>query len=260
MKLTMNVTGLCLCLILSTTATCQEANKNTPSVPLPPEPSALKVESEGPLNLLLIDPQGLRFGFDARGGKVVKEIPGGSFYCCPDSSSQVIDIAELIAGTYTLEGTAYGSGEYALSLEQVSEHLVTLNRQERRGSVTPGQVISLRMAVPFLARIDLKPGDADNVVNPATEPLVPVVIFSEAFFDAPSRIDIKTIRFGQTGEENSLAGDPEARDVNGDGLPDVVCQIRLTLTRLGRDHSRALLKAKLRDGKDILALDIVGWR
>ena len=79
--------------------------------------------------------------------------------------------------------------------------------------------------------IDIRPWSGTNLVwCRATWDLLPVAVLSEDGFDATA-IDHDTVRFGRTGVEAavaSLAGRPlrYARDVNGDGLRDMVYTFR----------------------------------
>ena len=96
---------------LSTTSTSHVATNNTasaspvvytlaPNIPI----CSIVVQGHSPIDILLIDDQGRRCGFDSGSGTVVNEIPGGS-YSGPGTEPETITIPYGM-GTYQIE--AYG--------------------------------------------------------------------------------------------------------------------------------------------------------
>jgi VCBS repeat-containing protein len=88
--------------------------------------------------------------------------------------------------------------------------------------------------------IDVKPGVASDVINLKKESSVQVAILSTAAFNAPQQVVTSSLRFGRTGTEATLVyngsnGQPlvEARDVNGDGLLDLVATFSTSGLRVG---------------------------
>jgi len=85
--------------------------------------------------------------------------------------------------------------------------------------------------------IDVRPGnDGPAPIQPASGGVVPVAILAAPDFDPVDRFHRPSLRFGKTGEEESLSyrdGAPHcsAEDVNGDGLTDLVC--RFASSKLG---------------------------
>jgi Tol biopolymer transport system component len=79
-----------------------------------------------------------------------------------------------------------------------------------------------------LTPIDVRPGKAPNLINPNSAGRLQVAVLSTRTFDAPSSVDASTLTFGRTGAESSRAACSKTfRDVNGDGLPDLVCRFAL---------------------------------
>ena len=71
--------------------------------------------------------------------------------------------------------------------------------------------------------IDIKPGSDTNHINPNSRGRTNVAILSTPEFDALAMIDRRTLRFGRTGEEESLHSCKEkGRDDNSDGLRDLI--------------------------------------
>jgi hypothetical protein len=75
--------------------------------------------------------------------------------------------------------------------------------------------------------IDIRPFSKHNKVLPWKWGLIPVAILSTADFHAPSEIDLKTLKFGREGVEDSLSFcQRHSRDINRDGLTDLLCFFR----------------------------------
>ena len=76
------------------------------------------------------------------------------------------------------------------------------------------------VVTPSVIEIGISPA----AINPKSRGKIPITIFSGADFDAPSMVDRKTLTFGRLGDEKSLAFcDAYGKDVNGDGLNDLIC-------------------------------------
>lgn len=71
--------------------------------------------------------------------------------------------------------------------------------------------------------LDIKPGRAENPINPKSNGVIPAAILSENSFDASS-VDQASVRFGP---KQALAlGRGQLKDVNGDGLLDLLLHFR----------------------------------
>lgn len=85
-----------------------------------------------------------------------------------------------------------------------------------------------------------------------------VAILSSRTLDAPKELDRNSLRFGRTGAEASLSRcNKDAQDVNADGLPDVLCQFKTSLTGLGTGDTEVILKGKTQEGLSIEGSDTV---
>lgn len=102
--------------------------------------------------------------------------------------------------------------------------------------------------------IAIKPGAAPRVpVDTHGNGTIPVAILSTPTFDATTSVDQSTLRFGRTGSEDSLAFcNPGGEDVNGDGLPDLVCHFRKQLTGFQSGDTLAILQGATVDGSPIV--------
>ena len=103
--------------------------------------------------------------------------------------------------------------------------------------------------------IDVKPGDATNTISLKFDSKLPVAILSTAAFDATRAVDVNSLTFGKTGTEDSLirhrrTGKPqvEYRDVNGDGLLDLIGYFDVKKTGLLVGDTEAFLGGRLTNG------------
>ena len=94
--------------------------------------------------------------------------------------------------------------------------------------------------------IDIKPGDAYNTINLKGVKNISVAMLSSTNFSAPDQIDRTTITFGKTGDENSLISCAKrSKDVNGDGLLDLVCTFSVKSTGFQCGDTEGILKGKV---------------
>ena len=111
---------------------------------------------------------------------------------------------------------------------------------------------------PVEVLIDIKPGSDPNPINPGSNGLIPVAIFSSPELDATT-IDPTTVELGGAtvavrGKGNSLAHE---EDVDGDGLLDLVVQVETTgFDEIGEDGV-VILTAETTDGTQITGSDVV---
>ena len=102
--------------------------------------------------------------------------------------------------------------------------------------------------------IDVRPHTPNNVISLSGEPF-PVVILSAAQFDATT-IAFPTIRFGHSGTE-AAPTELNIRDVNRDGLLDVVVKFRPSQTGLLLTDTIAYLTAQTKTGQSVIGQDVV---
>ena len=105
--------------------------------------------------------------------------------------------------------------------------------------------------------IDIKPGDKHNVINPRSHGRVWVAVLSdtdnETAFD-PLQIDIATVRFGPDGATTNRY---QVRDVNKDGLGDLLVQFRIPDTGIQCGDTEATLTGETFDGREVSATDSI---
>jgi len=116
----------------------------------------------------------------------------------------------------------------------------------------------LFFTVPLPIRIDIRPDSDENPVHIHSRGKIPVAILSAPGFDAPSRVNRETLTFGRTGTEPSLAFcNSEAEDVNGDGLPDLICHFYASLTGFTPGDSHGILRGRTLDSIPLKGRDTV---
>jgi len=106
--------------------------------------------------------------------------------------------------------------------------------------------------------VDIKPGSQTNSINPRSLGRINVAILSTPEFNALTMIDQTTMRFGRTGEEESLLScKKKGRDVNHDGLPDLICVFSIHDTGFIEGDTTGILTAQTIDGIAITGQDLI---
>jgi len=97
--------------------------------------------------------------------------------------------------------------------------------------------------------IDIMPHKSSNTIKSKGKGNIPVAILSTSDFDARALIDKTSLTFGRTGEEASLASCKRNRkDVNRDGLPDLICIFKTNLTGFQIGDTEGILKGRTVEG------------
>lgn len=100
----------------------------------------------------------------------------------------------------------------------------------------------------YLTPIDIRPGTTVNRIHPGGRGAVRVAILSTKNFDAFALVNQATLTFGHSGSEASLAScGKKGRDVNSDGLRDLVCRFRLSATGFQPGDTVGILRFKTID-------------
>ena len=112
---------------------------------------------------------------------------------------------------------------------------------------------------PILAvAIDISPGDSPNMVKAKSKGEISVAVLSTSSFDAPVSVDPAALTFGRTGDERSWAScEAGGVDIDGDGLPDLLCHFVIGMTGFQAGDSEGVLKGWTRDGLALLGKDHV---
>ena len=95
-------------------------------------------------------------------------------------------------------------------------------------------------------------------INPNAMGTIPVAILSSPAFDATTQVNRTSVTFGHTGNEQSLAFcNPGGQDVNGDGLPDLVCHFDSGKTNFVAGDTRGFLQGVAVSGVAMLGSESI---
>lgn len=108
----------------------------------------------------------------------------------------------------------------------------------------PGLMGSLHEAARAFSGIpvDIKPGDTTNALNPNSRGVIPVAVLGTDHLDVASTIDPDTARLGPHAARPAMP--PQVRDVNGDGVPDLLFHFRTQATGIQCDRAMTVLTVK----------------
>ncbi|HOD75658.1 MAG TPA: hypothetical protein PKJ17_06495 [Syntrophorhabdaceae bacterium] len=106
--------------------------------------------------------------------------------------------------------------------------------------------------------IDIRPWSAENVLHLLERGLLPVAVLGGNAFDALGTIDLGTISFGRTGDEDSMAFcSPWDWDVNADGYQDLICLFWVQKAGFQCGDTGGILKGMTQDGTTLEGRDAV---
>jgi hypothetical protein len=188
--------------------------------------------------------------------------------CCPTTDVHI----RLNSATSLLDGDINGFGQIVLF--DLQQQVTAGDKFDFIvGFGTDGNYFNdstaLQLAIDLLPAIDIKPGDAGNKIHIGQVGNVGVVILSSASFHAPVMVVRDSLTFGRIGNEQSLVFQPDSsdpkllvpvcnpRDVNGDGLKDLVCQFNKQQTGFQLTDTSGVVRGKTGTGVTIKGTDLV---
>ncbi len=124
-------------------------------------------------------------------------------------------------------------------------------------SLPPISILNLGVNVSFPIKIDIKPGSFPNSINPKSSGVIPVAILSTGEFNATTKVNISSVRFGPRGARESHNKAHFKQDVNDDGYPDLVLHFDIQDTGISCGNKSATLTGKTYDGMDIEGSDTI---
>jgi hypothetical protein len=124
------------------------------------------------------------------------------------------------------------------------------------GTVLDGNGVTVCPArIP--ATIDVLPGTFPNRINIKSTGVIPVAILSTPYYDAPSRVNQHTVRFGPTGTEAIIDGLCKSEDVNHDGVLDLLCRFRIQDAKFKLGDTVARIRWGNQDFEGLAAVVVV---
>jgi hypothetical protein len=110
---------------------------------------------------------------------------------------------------------------------------------------------------PTAMTIDIKPGDAKNIVRASAGRVIPVAIFGSSNLNVTA-INPRTIRLN--GVDVMLVGKSDKSlcrqaDINDDSYEDLVCDVRTTGFKVGEGEYKIILKASTYNGESLAGED-----
>ena len=117
----------------------------------------------------------------------------------------------------------------------------------------------IRGFLATLVDISIKPGTTPPVpINAGSHEPIPVAIISTSGFNAVTTVDTNSLTFGRTGQEQSLRYcDAGGQDVNGDGLPDLVCYFETQSAGFESSDTLGILMGKTVQGGKIIGQEAI---
>jgi len=134
----------------------------------------------------------------------------------------------------------------------MKEHLFV-----NKGIIVVGLILTAVMAYACGVDCDIKPGTAQNKINPGSHGRVKVAILSSPNFDATS-ICIPTVGFGKLcRSEGTSVVSYDYQDVDNDGDLDLVCQFNVDETGIDYGDSSASIVGNTDLGESFNSEDII---
>ena len=104
--------------------------------------------------------------------------------------------------------------------------------------------------------LDIRPRSDRNHIQASSRAKVPVALLGSESFDVES-VDVGTLLFGPEGAQPTGRRPSKLKDVNRDGIDDLLLKFRANETGLGEDDVEACLEGPTDAGQAFMACDAV---
>ena len=186
-----------------------------------------------------------------------------------DTDAVLLEIDPATGATLstTLHGGLYDDMASAVVTDGTDLYVIGESRSfgSNDGNVVgENDLVILRYSITAQVEIDIKPGSFPNSINPKSKGKIPVAILSTSEFDAPEMVDIDSLTFGRTGDEDSLAFcDPKPKNKDKtknkgkNKVEDLICHFYTEDTGFECGDTKGVLKGMTMDGTPIQGSDSV---
>lgn len=202
-------------------ATATTTSSYSPS--LPKEMFAISLAS--PADLLVVDPQGKKLGFDASSQTEKYEIQEGIY-----SGQDELELAAVVnpmPGIYRVYVAGTGSGEFHTGLSYAKEGCTGLVEQENIGQIATGTVVAFTVEIKGGCMKDAATYSLDSAIkiNPGTLNLSSKGNSITAYIELPDLykaedIDVSTVTLNNT--ISALSSPATVEDYNNNGIKDLM--------------------------------------
>ena len=167
------------------------------------------------------------------------DVTFASFSVQPFASTPWVQVGtnEFGAPVFALNATAAASLQSQMDLQGPDNMFLSL--QMSSGFFNSSGGVEVTSAVREID-IDVKPGNADNTINPRSRGIIRVAILTTPDFNA-NTVDVDSLRFGATAIEASVEHSA-FDDVDGDGDLDLVLHFRIQPANIECGADVALLR------------------
>lgn len=158
------------------------------------------------------------------------------------------NIGDLAAGA-----VAYNCTAPAVSVSFTNEVCVTGKQGGVAVNDCDPSTVEIESTGAQVVPIDIKPGNKRNVINPRSRGGIWVAVLSDDEFD-PRQIKVRTVRFGP---DEAKATRYYVRDVNRDGLGDLLLRFKIPQTGIACGDKEATLTGETFGGQSITGTDSI---
>ncbi|KYK22176.1 hypothetical protein AYK25_07485 [Thermoplasmatales archaeon SM1-50] len=126
-----------------------------------------------------------------------------------------------------------------------------------KGIIVVALILTAVMAYACSVESDIKPGSAQNKINPGSHGKVKVAILASPSFDVTS-VCISTVRFGKLGRSEGASVESYSYlDVDNDGDLDLVCQFNVDETGIDYGDTSASIVGNTDLGESFNSEDMI---